>query len=198
MEPQSTPLFSSSPKIIHVIQGELAYAASHGLLLSDQATTCHILAIHSTSQDTKVLGSLCHLDAPHIYTPCIKKMIQTHCIIKLANADYTSTMLSPTDVMDQVWHAHILDTAAYQSFNERFVVNGNTVHHDPLMALDPETRHEQCIQTIQAYEDFFRKPFPKDHNAWMNHDLTAFTVEYPMSDGGHSPWARITKDKVMV
>jgi hypothetical protein len=130
-----------------------------------------------------------------------REAIDAYCeflTLKIANADYTSTMLSTTDVMDQVWHAHILDTAAYQSFNERFVLDGNTVHHDPLMALDPDARHEQCIQTIQAYEDFYRKPFPKDHNAWMCHDLTAFTVEYPMSDGGHSLWARITEDKVMV
>jgi hypothetical protein len=130
-----------------------------------------------------------------------REAIDAYCeflTLKIANADYTSTMLSTTDIMDQVWHAHILDTAAYQSFNERFVVDGNTVHHDPLMALDPDARHERCTNTMKAYEDFYRKPFPEDHNAWMNHDLTAFTVEYPMSDNGHSPWARITKGKVMV
>jgi hypothetical protein len=53
-------------------------------------------------------------------------------------------------------------------------------------------------KTIKVYEEHYGIPFPKDSKAWMYHGLTAFTMMYPMSDGGHSPWARITKDKVMV
>jgi len=117
--------------------------------------------------------------------------------LKISEEDYKPKMLSPTDVIDQVWHAHILDTEAYQSFNERFVVDENTIHHDPLMAVDQETRHERCINTIKAYEQYFGKPFPKDCKAWMYDDLTAFTVEYPMSNGG-GKWVRTTKENVMV
>jgi len=80
----------SATKIVYVLQGEVAHVSTQGLLLSDQSTTCHILAIHSTSyrihssvtddehSTAKVIGSLCHLDAPHIYKSCIDKIIQTH------------------------------------------------------------------------------------------------------------------------
>jgi len=108
-----------------------------------------------------------------------REAIDAYCeflTLKIANADYTSTMLSTTDVMDQVWHAHILDTAAYQSFNERFVLDGNTIHHDPLMAHDQEARKERCTNTIKAYEKYFGKPFPKDCKAWMYDDLSATLI----------------------
>ncbi len=44
---------------------------------------------------------------------------------------FTRSMLSPTDDMDAVWHAHILDTESYVSTCELLVGSGNYVHHNP-------------------------------------------------------------------
>jgi hypothetical protein len=108
-----------------------------------------------------------------------REAIDAYCeflTLKISEEDYKPKMLSPTDVIDQVWHAHILDTEAYQSFNERFVVDGNTIHHNPLMSHDQETRKERCTNTIKAYEKYFGKPFPKDCKAWMYDDLSATLI----------------------
>ena len=47
-------------------------------------------------------------------------------------ANYKTHMLiSPTDDMDAVWHAHILDTQSYASVCEMIAGVGGFVHHDP-------------------------------------------------------------------
>jgi hypothetical protein len=44
---------------------------------------------------------------------------------------FTRSMFLPTDDMDAVWHAHILDTESYVSVCELLVGSGNYVHHNP-------------------------------------------------------------------
>jgi len=104
--------------------------------------------------------------------------------LKIVKEDYDATQLSPTDMIDQVWHAHVLDTKAYQSFNTNYLVGGNCVHHDPLNAMDQTARQERCKNTIKAYESYFQRSFPDKSDFWL-YDFyvgkVLLTVEYPVS-----------------
>jgi hypothetical protein len=62
----------------------------------------------------------------------------------------------------QVWHAHILDTAAYEACNEYMMryaepgslgANGRRtrrhfIHHDPMGALDQDARKKRAIRSV--------------------------------------------------
>ena len=71
-------------RLLYVAQGERANATSdqYSVLMSDKATTCHILAFRSRSNNTRCKGSLpmaslTHLDGPH-YEQCVRDMIREH------------------------------------------------------------------------------------------------------------------------
>ncbi len=71
-------------RLLYVAQGERANATSdqYSVLMSDKATTCHILAFHSRTNSTRCkrslpMASLTHLDGPH-YEQCVRDMIQEH------------------------------------------------------------------------------------------------------------------------
>ena len=76
--------FSADPpqstRIIYVAQQEMAHAVplQCDVLMSDKATTCHILAVRSQSARGVVpLVSLAHIDGTR-YDACIRAMIQRH------------------------------------------------------------------------------------------------------------------------
>lgn len=72
---------------LYVAQGERANATSqhYDVMMSDKATTCHILAFRSTTSSTSNHGcesdlpltSLTHLDGPQ-YEQCVREMVQEH------------------------------------------------------------------------------------------------------------------------
>lgn len=70
-------------RVLYVAQGERANATSehYDVLMSDKATTCHILAFRSrtsgTSNGNLPLTSLTHLDGPQ-YEECVRDMIREH------------------------------------------------------------------------------------------------------------------------
>jgi len=57
--------------------------------------------------------------------------------LKKTEEDYDATLLSPSPLVDAVWHAHILDTRSYRNANELlhgdyfFDDNFYFIHHDP-------------------------------------------------------------------
>jgi len=70
----------SVERILYVGQGEVAHAVPSqcDVIVSDKATTCHILAFQSTSATNKVpLVSLTHLDGT-AYDDCIRAMVLRH------------------------------------------------------------------------------------------------------------------------
>ncbi len=88
----------SERPIVYVHQREVAHVSNEqynhngAILVSDNATTCHVIALRSyptatvtTTNDCsqpswkkpRTLGSLCHLDSTS-YTSCLESMIQTH------------------------------------------------------------------------------------------------------------------------
>jgi protein N-terminal asparagine amidohydrolase len=77
---------SCKERFVYVAQAEVAHATSQqcDVLVSDRATTCHILAIRSTTTTsnndnnaTVVLGSMAHMDGT-CYEDGIRDMIQQH------------------------------------------------------------------------------------------------------------------------
>jgi len=78
---------SNSGRVINVLQGEIAHCtpAHADTLVSDDATTCHILCIHScyhtnsseAPTETAVLATLTHVDAVG-YKSCIRSAVNEH------------------------------------------------------------------------------------------------------------------------
>ena len=81
----------ASAPVVYVHQREVAHVSSEqynnrgAVLTSDAETTCHVLALRSftdknaTNGESKVLGSLCHLDSSDSgLQRCIWRMIQKH------------------------------------------------------------------------------------------------------------------------
>jgi hypothetical protein len=74
-----------SSRILYVAQGELAHCTpvQADLLVSDRATTCHILGLRSSFVSTteatthEILCTLAHLDST-MYTECIRDAFQSH------------------------------------------------------------------------------------------------------------------------
>jgi len=70
---------SSSQRILAVGQGEVAHCTPDqaDVIVSDKATTCHVLLLKSTSNRSNVLVSCAHLDSVH-YESCVRAMIAEH------------------------------------------------------------------------------------------------------------------------
>lgn len=66
--------------------------------------------------------------------------------------------VSPTDAQDEIWHDLILDTSTYREFCK--TICDKMIHHDPLAALDQETRKQRLQASIIAYKDMFGRPCP--------------------------------------
>ena len=70
---------ASPERILYVGQGEVAHAVAQqcDVIVSDRATTCHILAFRSTSDVADPLSSLTHIDAAS-YDVCVRQMVEQH------------------------------------------------------------------------------------------------------------------------
>ena len=94
---------SNSGRVINVLQGEIAHCTSPqaDILVSDEATTCHIVALWSRYIDSKsdegqdsneingnVLATLTHIDGPG-YERCVRDAIHEH--IKYHSVDDDDT-----------------------------------------------------------------------------------------------------------
>lgn len=76
---------------------------------------------------------------------------------------YPDEPLVPSRLMDQVWHAHILDTQRYGE--DCFRIFGHMLHHDPYMGIDgPGSERELNAlfeRTRAIYERHFGS-YPED------------------------------------
>jgi hypothetical protein len=66
-------------RVLYVAQGEVAHAVSgdSDVIVSDKATTCHVVAFRSMSSSCEPLVSMFHVDATH-YANCIRAIVQRH------------------------------------------------------------------------------------------------------------------------
>eukprot|EP00977_Amphora_coffeiformis_P013978 scaffold3821_cov173-Amphora_coffeaeformis.AAC.17 len=69
----------SRSRVIYVSQREVAHAVplQCDVMMSDKATTCHILALRSSSSNAVPLASLTHIDGTS-YEACIRAIVQRH------------------------------------------------------------------------------------------------------------------------
>ena len=73
-------------------------------------------------------------------------------------------LLSPSDNMDAVWHAHILDTKAYKRCND-LLFNYNPeffVHHDPFASEDVAAHIQRRLLTKEVWRMVFPGAPPKE------------------------------------
>ncbi|CAJ1938250.1 unnamed protein product [Cylindrotheca closterium] len=70
---------NSTEKVLYVSQGEAAHctSAQSDVLVSDKATTCHIVAFRSETEGIDALSSLTHIDGT-AYENCIRGMVDEH------------------------------------------------------------------------------------------------------------------------
>ena len=72
-----------SGRCLNVLQGEVAHASAlqTDVLVSAEATTCHVVALRSTRKSksaTVPLVSLAHVDQAGVYDNCLDAMVQQH------------------------------------------------------------------------------------------------------------------------
>ena len=78
--------------------------------------------------------------------------------LKAAESDFYAALLSPSPQVDEVWHAHILDTLAYKEACEAMLGAGGFIHHDPRGGRDAAARRTRLRRTLSLYEVAFGKP----------------------------------------
>ena len=70
--------------------------------------------------------------------------------LKAALKDYKATKLSPTTLIEEVWHLHVMDTQRYA--NDCFQFCGEVIHHDIDGDIDTRKLEIQRNATKVAYE----------------------------------------------
>ena len=119
---------SNSGRVINVLQGEIAHCTSSqaDILVSDEATTCHIVALWSRYFDSKsdegrdsteingnVLATLTHIDRPG-YQRCVRDAINEH--IKYHSAQ--SRQITDDDDTEDV-----INSCSHQSSFEKGIID---------------------------------------------------------------------------
>jgi len=78
--------------------------------------------------------------------------------LKAAHSDFYAALLSPSPEVDEIWHAHILDTLSYKETCEAMLGAGGFIHHNPRGGLgnDAPARDARRRRTIAFYQAAFR------------------------------------------
>jgi hypothetical protein len=82
---------------------------------------------------------------------------------------YPGTDIVPCKIVDEIWHQHILDTAAYRADCD--AIFGRFLDHYPYFGMrgedDARALHDAYADTIERYRDAFGEP-PTD--TWVSVD----------------------------
>ena len=73
------------------------------------------------------------------------------------NQKYFKRAIIPTDVIDTVWHYHILDTRAYHKDSEK--VFGGYFHHFPYFGLRGDEDKQNLISSFEDTKVLYEKAF---------------------------------------
>ena len=65
------------------------------------------------------------------------------------------TVFKPSDDMDAVWHAHILDTVSYMNACRLLLGNGGYIHHDPYSGKNQEAKQASRAVSAAAFKQIF-------------------------------------------
>jgi len=75
--------------------------------------------------------------------------------LKAAHSDFYASLLSPSPRLDELWHAHILDTLAYKEACEAMLGAGGFIHHDPRGGRDAVARETRRRRTLSLFQSAF-------------------------------------------
>lgn len=78
--------------------------------------------------------------------------------LKVAMADEDATILSPSLLIDRVWHEHILDTRGYAKACASLLGAPRLLHHDADGDLDHAARARRVETTMLCYRARFGRP----------------------------------------
>lgn len=78
--------------------------------------------------------------------------------LKVAHQDFYASLLSPSPRIDELWHAHILDTLSYKEACEAMLGAGGFIHHDPRGGRDVSARDRRLSRTINLFRAAFSNP----------------------------------------
>lgn len=73
------------------------------------------------------------------------------------NKKFLKSAIVPTDIIDTMWHYHILDTRAYHKDSER--VFGGYFHHFPYFGLRGEDDKQNLISSFENTTALYEKEF---------------------------------------
>lgn len=78
--------------------------------------------------------------------------------MKINLRDVHSKLLSPSKIIDTIWHLHILDTVNYQSDVQKIAVHFDVpdvvmLHYNPFA--DPKLKTERLLRTFEIYRQMF-------------------------------------------
>ena len=95
--------------------------------------------------------------------------------LKAAVRDFDAKDLSPSAMIDEVWHLHILDTKGYKHFCESILFKGEKgifIHHNPDGGIDIEGRIRRLSKTWFLYTKAFvdGKPSAEVMRFWEQTD----------------------------
>lgn len=85
--------------------------------------------------------------------------------LKFFNNDFNAELLSPSPIVDKVWHLHILDTKNYA--RDCIELFGAVIHHNPLGGENLNMRNLRYSRTINAYKQNFGFP---NNEIWPSGD----------------------------
>jgi hypothetical protein len=92
-----------------------------------------------------------YADPSTLLEECMKFMV-----LKKIAGDEDATTLSPTDVIDAVWHQLLLNPRLYRNINE--ALGGEMIDHDPEGGRDVPAHNERVTRTIEMYKTVFITP----------------------------------------
>lgn len=90
----------------------------------------------------------------HKHMKVLKLLIEYHKWLQIV-AKYDAHHVSPSPVIDKVWHAHIIDTHDYKRVCQ--IINGNLIHHYPQNSYKSQ-QDEQLVRyhsTLKYYQEMF-------------------------------------------
>mmetsp|Transcript_6539 Transcript_6539/g.9530 ORF Transcript_6539/g.9530 Transcript_6539/m.9530 type:complete len:399 (-) Transcript_6539:241-1437(-) len=132
----------SQQRVLYVAQGEVAHATPSqcDVILSDRATTCHILVLRSSSANrSQPLVTLTHIDSTS-YGECIRGCIREHKAYHEGNEEKKSDMLSfDDDLIDM--DVHVL--GGYGDSTEARDISNHLMHL--LGSISVEERNSICM-----------------------------------------------------
>lgn len=113
------------------------------------------MGCNSNDNNTKVEPST-------LLRECLKFLV-----LKKIAGDEDATTLSPTDMIDMVWHQLLLNPRLYKNIND--ALGGEMIDHNPEGGKDVNSRNERVNRTIDMYKTVYITP--ATGSVWKGQEL---------------------------